>query len=96
MIVVGVEVLVSNDSVPSILHCVISSTRQKLSDLSPLVSNLRLHCEDNIIFICTPAALLDVGLQVIVISLAALLRRSRLQLGGDGAPVLGTLDSNNL
>ncbi len=80
----------SNQGVPAVLHGVVGAAWKLLCDLGPLVANLRLHAEDDAIFFLAPPALLDVGLQVVVVALAALLSRASAELGGDGAPIAGS------
>jgi len=77
---------------------VVGSTGEEFSDESPFISKseyrvalLFVSLNDDMIFFIVPSFLADVGVQVIMPSLSALLADSARELLGDVAPVFRTV-----
>jgi hypothetical protein len=77
-----------------ILDVIVCSSRKVLGDLSPLVAELLVSSDDDLIFLLSPLASLDVGIEMVVPSLSALLADSAGELARDDAPVLGSVFLN--
>jgi hypothetical protein len=67
---------------------------QQLWYVCPLVSNAFVSFENNVVFLWCPRVLPDVGIQVIVPPLTALLADSSIEMGGDRRPIFGTMCSD--
>ena len=76
--------------VESILDSVISATRDVLGDLTPLFAHFPVQVNYEGVFLSSPLALVDVGVQVVVPALTALLADATGQALSDEAPVART------
>ena len=74
--------------VPMILNCVVSPPLQNFRDFCPLVAVVSVHQVQYPLFLLAPPDLLDLGIQVVVPPLPALLADSPRQMLRDQSPLL--------
>ena len=70
---------------------VVSAARQELGNFAPLVAVLFVRLDDLAVLLGRPLVLLDVGVQVVVPALAALLTNASRKSLSDVGPVLGAV-----
>lgn len=83
-------------TVEVILYMVIGATVQKSRDFGPPVAEFLVKFEDLLVLFLGPPILLDVGVEVIVPALAALLSDASLNVMSDLAPILSTVDAHHI
>jgi len=71
-----------------VLDVVVSAAREKLRDFRPSVAVLQVQVQNLLVFFFSPPVLLDVGVQMVVPSLAALLADASFEVVGNLTPVL--------
>ena len=71
-----------------ILDCVVGAPLQDFGDLGPLILKLPVHHEQYPLLLFAPAALLDLGIKMIVPPLPALLPNPHRQILRDHGPLL--------
>lgn len=74
-------------AVPPVLHGIVATAMQSTSNLGPSLAHLSHHHLDSDTFFGRDGIVIQVWLQVLVISLATLLRRARLNGARDSDPV---------
>lgn len=82
--------------VESVLDGVVGPSGECLGDLAPTVAVFGVHHKDQAIFLLRPLLLADVGVEVVVPSLPALLANATRQSCCDGTPVLGPVILHHL
>ena len=75
---------------------VVSSARDELGNLCPLVAPLFVRIVDDSVFLLGPSSLLYFWVEVVVPPLAALLTDPALQVFGDQGPTFGAVLLNQL
>ena len=73
-----------------VLYGIVSSSLQDLGDLCPLIAQSSVMKKQNPFFLCTPTDLLDLGIQMVMPSLSALLSYPPWQMLCNLSPLLRT------
>lgn len=81
-------------TIPPILDCVVAASSQTSGNLSPSLAHLGNHLLDHDTFLRSDGVMVEVGLEVLVISLSALLWGSSLNGRRYPDPVVGSMDSD--
>jgi hypothetical protein len=83
-------------AIPMVLNGVVSPAFEDLGDLSPLVLELSMHHEKDPLLFFAPSAFLDLGVQMVVPSLSALLANPLRQILRNHRPFLGSYSLDQL
>lgn len=89
-------VLAAHRRVPMVLDGVVRAAGQQLGDARPLVAVLAVCLVDDTVLLIRPGSLLDLGVEVIVPTLAALLADAALEVARDQGPFLGSVSHHQL
>ena len=81
-------ILPLHGGVPVILDCIVSPAGDEFGDLGPLVAPLLVSVVDDPVLLVSPGGFLDLWVEMVVPSLAALLPDSSLQVFGNQSPSL--------
>jgi len=78
-------------TIPPVLDSIVAATAQAASDLGPALAHLGDHLLNQLTLLGSDGVMVEVGLQVLVISLTALLGRASAHHARDADPVMGAL-----
>jgi hypothetical protein len=78
-------------TIPPVLDSVVAATAKAASDLGPALAHLGDHLLNQLTLLGSDGVMVEVGLQVLMISLTALLGRASAHHARDTDPVVGTL-----
>jgi hypothetical protein len=78
-------------TIPPVLDSVVAATTQTTSDLGPALAHLSNHLLNQLTLLGSDGVMVEVGLQVLVVSLAALLGRASAHHARDADPVVSAL-----
>jgi hypothetical protein len=86
-----VDQLLLHTGVPVVLNRVVRSSFEYFGDFSPFVTAASVHEVEDPFFLLAPADFFDLGVEVVVPSLSALLPNSAWQVLGYQGPLLGAV-----